>query len=668
MVLFYDTERKEKKEKTKAQKWRGRIFKLLLVLFFTFGFSLFALSRIGGPYEPLKKGLEDYLSSETQLDVTINDFKGLYFFPQVKFQAGGITFKQNGKVLAKAGAVNISAGFWNIFFGRGRLKEFSVEKLSAPAGLWLPQSLDLSRLALDQTAVDGKPGLVAQGQYGPHKFTFSMASGFDKGMGGDKAGQAYYLAGDKHPFKFALGSYKASGTYEDQGRHGVLITIARFGDDNASVSGTVQWKKGMGKNLFNADMTGGKTELTADVTLRHDGVDFDANFDPILISDITGDHSVASMIGGFLDELSGPPAKGGGLTLPDEPRIKGTIHFKSVLLDEVEIGKLDLPVKMKNGKITLGPVSGDLADGTPSGQIVLDASSVKQAKLDINLALKDWQYGKFNERLTGQTNMSGTASLIAKLTSTGQSWQQLSDDITGDIKLVGGKGKFESSAMSFWGNGLLTTMLPDFDPEETSQLNCVIADFKVHKGIAEAKPLFMDTGRLTIIGKGKVNLSNQTMDILVSPKPKDMALVDVAIPVRIKGDVANPSIGPDKFSLGKKVGGLLLGTVNPIFWAINLTDFGLSDDNPCHSYFEKNKNNAEGQEQAPEKAPEKAEAAPVSNQNEMDNGRMAGGHDEAKPAAAAKAEGAAQEQGVDKSSEKEAVPDVKTPEQASVNK
>jgi hypothetical protein len=113
----------------------------------------------------------------------------------------------------------------------------------------------------------------------------------------------------------------------------------------------------------------------------------------------------------------------------------------------------------------------------------------------------------------------------------------------------------------------------------------MLAAFKIEEGIAMTHTVFVDTKRVTVVGSGEIDIPEGKIDLKLTPESKETTILDVAPSVRIKGPVFKPSIGPDTVSVLGKIGGLLLGTVNPAFLTLSLTDIGASDDHPCRKFI-----------------------------------------------------------------------------------
>ena len=145
----------------------------------------------------------------------------------------------------------------------------------------------------------------------------------------------------------------------------------------------------------------------------------------------------------------------------------------------------------------------------------------------------------------------------------------------------------ESAVINNWGAGLVNALVPKKDDANELRLNCAVIDFDFDKGKGEAKTLFLDAKRTRVTGKGDIDLRDNTVDIVMKTNPKQLALLDMTPAVLVKGDLTNPSVSPSKLSLGKKIGGILLGTVNPALLAVSLSDLGISEGHPCHESINK---------------------------------------------------------------------------------
>ena len=72
------------------------------------------------------------------------------------------------------------------------------------------------------------------------------------------------------------------------------------------------------------------------------------------------------------------------------------------------------------------------------------------------------------------------------------------------------------------------------------KLNCFAARFAFEKGIGESQIIYYDTPDVRAQGIGSVNLQEETIELVIQPKPKKGQLGGSS-PVRIRGPLARPS-------------------------------------------------------------------------------------------------------------------------------
>ena len=154
--------------------------------------------------------------------------------------------------------------------------------------------------------------------------------------------------------------------------------------------------------------------------------------------------------------------------------------------------------------------------------------------------------------------------------------------LDGTFGVVTGEGKIGSRYVDLVGADLLPMLLSGGPKGEATRLNCLIAPFKVEKGLAKTDAILFDTGHMTVRGEGTVNLRDETLDLLLTPRPKDRSLISLATPVRVGGTLSKPTAFPDKAALAKGLAGSLIGgAIMPLGFLIPLVSGGTGEQNPC---------------------------------------------------------------------------------------
>ena len=119
--------------------------------------------------------------------------------------------------------------------------------------------------------------------------------------------------------------------------------------------------------------------------------------------------------------------------------------------------------------------------------------------------------------------------------------------------------KFESGLLDMWTANLVFALLPSSD-EGASRLNCVVARLEARDGLLKTKNVLMDSTRQIIRGRGKIDLNQGEINLLVTPQAKREKFLSASTPVRVTGPL-------NDFQVGVEPGGFI-GTM--IKWYTNL--------------------------------------------------------------------------------------------------
>ncbi len=177
---------------------------------------------------------------------------------------------------------------------------------------------------------------------------------------------------------------------------------------------------------------------------------------------------------------------------------------------------------------------------------------------------------------------TGRGDLYVAVNGEGNSMQQLMANLNGRVSFVVNKSKLDTRLFNLIGAGLIDEIPRWVSGKGGNELNCAVGRFDIRQGIATADGLLADSDKVTVRGTGAVNLGAETLDLTLSPRPKDASLVSLAIPIDVGGTFRSPTFMPDKLALAKDVAGAVVGTaINPLGIFIPLVSAGTGKQNPC---------------------------------------------------------------------------------------
>ena len=597
-------------ERSRLSKWIWRLFKITMLIAVLFLIAIAILTRIGGNNDNLRMGLESLISRTFgEYPAQVGTLHGIAFFPYIRVYAEDIAILPPGSLVEKAEqpedgeaaaegdkskedkkanpnvapvmtikTLMFSRGFWDSFFWQNRLEGILIEGINTSAGFILPRPVRNGFVGIGADVFDGKPGLEFNGKYGDHDFKLQFA--VDHELVNLRPS---FKMPAQSAFSITLGPVAAHGVLE-KGKGGGMafnfesLTVKPAGDAARilPLHGLLEVRHGFTARNFYLSVNNKDNQVRVALESSESGKrDIAVTAQRLRLEDISGLLALASQMLDIYQpdapgiDLDGPYSFGvdvaalyNGTADLGTVKIRGAVDDKNMLRTE-----------------TLG---GSLAGGALSGTITLDGAAEKAA-LAMDIKLDDFDYSRLRAE---KSPVTGTADAHIKLTAAGSSFKALRRDLAGDIVILGGKGQMTGDAINIWGNGLLNTLLPGLSGGDPLAVNCLMMRFDVRNAVGTANPFLLDTQNVTVAGEGTIDLYNERLDMLFTPDAKGVAIGTMDTAVRVEGPWRKPSVEPDALSIGKKLGALFLGTINPAMWAWSLTDIGVDDQHPCRPYLQ----------------------------------------------------------------------------------
>lgn len=97
-------------------------------------------------------------------------------------------------------------------------------------------------------------------------------------------------------------------------------------------------------------------------------------------------------------------------------------------------------------------------------------------------------------------------------------------------------------------------------------IRCLVADLPVEAGVVSSETLLLDTTDTLVTGSGQFDLGTETIDLKLTPEPKDVSVLSLRSTVSVEGRLADLAVAPDVASL--------LRLLPPV-------DLGTAEDAPC---------------------------------------------------------------------------------------
>jgi uncharacterized protein involved in outer membrane biogenesis len=284
-------------------------------------------------------------------------------------------------------------------------------------------------------------------------------------------------------------------------------------------------------------------------------------------------------------------ARPGGRVLPDAPfrterwqaadaDVKVTAN-RIRRPDALPIDNLVTRLQMREGVLTLDPLSFGVAGGTLAGKIRLDGKQQPiEARADIKA--RQLQLGRLLPPLGPVQVSRGHASGDFELAARGGSVAAMLGSANGKAALVVDGGRVSQLMIEAVGLHLWEMLQLTVGGDQPVKIRCLVADFTVKDGVLHSNTLLFDTDVTTVVAHGNVDLGKERLDLTLTQRTKDPSPVSLRSPIHIGGSFAEPDVSIDKGALAaRSAGAIALGLINPLLALLPLVETGPGMDSNC---------------------------------------------------------------------------------------
>lgn len=259
---------------------------------------------------------------------------------------------------------------------------------------------------------------------------------------------------------------------------------------------------------------------------------------------------------------------------------------------DLPLDELEAHLVVRDGQLSLKPLNFRVGDGRIVSNIVLDGREDRvHALADIDFRRLDL---KRLMRDAGPFEGTGRIGGAARIDTQGNSLAEMLGQGDGELKLFMNGGELSALLVNLAGLEFGKALLSLLGLPSETQVRCLISDFELEKGLLQTRMLLLDTGEANVIGKGDINLREETLDYRISTQPKRIGLASLSAPINIRGTFKEPSIRPDLGALAVRGGAAAaLGVfLTPLAALIPTLELGMGEDNDCRAMVQQVRNAA----------------------------------------------------------------------------
>ncbi len=240
-----------------------------------------------------------------------------------------------------------------------------------------------------------------------------------------------------------------------------------------------------------------------------------------------------------------------GYSWLDEFNLLAGLRIDQAAINGDAVRDVDITAQVESGALLVDRFDLTIGDGTVSGRLRLEPDDAGYA-LEMASDVKDLQLAQLGAE--GQAKDAvPPLSFELQLQGSGESLHDIMASANGRISGRQGTGQLDLQGAGALFADMLTSVVRTLNPlaeERTyTTVECGIVDINVVDGVANIEEMALQTDRLTIVSSGKIDFSDETIDLSLRTKSREGLGISVGGVansfVKIGGTLREPALGVD---------------------------------------------------------------------------------------------------------------------------
>ncbi|MFZ6774945.1 AsmA family protein [Undibacterium sp. SXout7W] len=252
---------------------------------------------------------------------------------------------------------------------------------------------------------------------------------------------------------------------------------------------------------------------------------------------------------------------------------------------ELPIRKLETRLLLKDGVISMLPVSIDLAGGQIQAHITLDGNGTTLARAiraEMRVVIRHLQLQRLFPALTAPEWTLGEINADAKLSATGNSVASMLGTANGDISSLTNRGSISKLLLEKLGLNIGNIVLISLAGDKQIHLNCIFSDFSVAHGQMNIRSFLIDTDEALITVTGSIDMLQEQLNLTIKPDSKTLRILSLRAPVYVRGSFLHPQVSVNKTVVAIRAGGAIaLALLSPFAALLPLINTGPMRNGGC---------------------------------------------------------------------------------------
>ncbi len=258
------------------------------------------------------------------------------------------------------------------------------------------------------------------------------------------------------------------------------------------------------------------------------------------------------------------------------------LQVERVKFHRHRLQEVTLDYSMDRGTMIARLFQGRFFDGSLTGEIIVTPGQ-EGPQVTAAMELSAMNFGQYLAEYEITDLVEGPADMALDVTGAGTDFRTIMANLSGQASFIMGEGRINSAYVDFLAADLLRAISVSASDETSTAVNCFVGMFDIADGIATSSGFLFDTQRMTVAGRGTVNLKDETLALSLRPRPKDASLLSLAMPLNVEGTIREPSTSTDKFSIAGTAATAVISAIatGGVGVIVPFLSLGSEDENPC---------------------------------------------------------------------------------------
>lgn len=217
------------------------------------------------------------------------------------------------------------------------------------------------------------------------------------------------------------------------------------------------------------------------------------------------------------------------------------LRARQVTSPVLPLESMDGRLLLEDGLLQLDPLKLGVAGGEVEARARLDS---RQSPLAIELALDARRLELPKLAPEAAPESAGRIGGRVRLQGRGNSVAAFMANASGDVDLAMGRGRISNLTLELAGLDFAETLRFLLGKDRVVPVRCGFADFSVADGTMTLDNFAFDTTDTLLLAEGSADLGEESLDLLLKPRPKDRSPFTLRSPLRVGGTFKSPTIRP----------------------------------------------------------------------------------------------------------------------------